>query len=227
MGVRTFLTPFRTCTVPCTTTSAQLLDFRSARHSGGVGLFSSLQFLFPAFAARELVSSSGVQSFQRSAHLNSLRGRRRFPEGNPRTPALQNSRSWQSPFWRCVMTLAPELVPVDARQDFLGSCLLEGDPELERRARGLKRRAISHFHRFRNPFRRRSGSPAPSRQDRKHFRAHRALSAGPLFSGTHPAPSGSSPRSTARAYRFLRTHPDSNGDRRPRCHSANSSTAFR
>ncbi|HKF39739.1 MAG TPA: energy transducer TonB [Candidatus Acidoferrum sp.] len=41
------------------------------------------------------------------------------------------------------MTLAPELVPADARQDFLGSCLLEGDPELERRARRVKRRAIA------------------------------------------------------------------------------------
>src|SRR6516225_7705691 len=73
MAVRTLLTPFRSCSVPYTTISTQQLDFWSARHSAGVGLFSTLQFLFPAFAARELVSSSGVQSFQRSAHLNSLR----------------------------------------------------------------------------------------------------------------------------------------------------------
>src|SRR5215472_15589577 len=64
MAVRTLLTPFRSCSVPYTTISTQQLDFRSARHSVAVGLFSALQFLFPAFAARELVSSSGVQSFQ-------------------------------------------------------------------------------------------------------------------------------------------------------------------
>src|SRR6266849_1947075 len=43
--------------------------------------------------------------------------------------------------WRCVVNREPQHVPA-ASQDFLNSCLVEGDPEFEQRARRGKRRAI-------------------------------------------------------------------------------------
>src|SRR6266849_7833693 len=43
--------------------------------------------------------------------------------------------------WRCVVNREPQHVPATSR-DFLNSCLVEGDPEFEQRARKGKRRAI-------------------------------------------------------------------------------------